>query len=258
MYHIIYLTTNIVNNKIYVGVHSTNNLNDGYLGSGKALKHSIRKYGKENFKRTILYYCLSEEESLQWESIIVDENFLSRKNVYNIKYGGGNKVPHTEEIKLKMSLKQKGRIFPEERKILYSIRMKNNNPFKDKTHSEETKQILATKSKDRMNQKTPEEIVNMIEHIATFNRGKKRSKEFCESISAHRKNQFPPKAVKYLIMDINLNEYIVHGNLTNFSKEHNLSISLLKRFIDKGCIIGKQHKQSIQVKNTIGWSIQRL
>lgn len=56
MYHIVYLTTNLVNNKIYIGVHSTYDLNDDYLGSGFALKKAINKYGKEKFKREILFY----------------------------------------------------------------------------------------------------------------------------------------------------------------------------------------------------------
>ena len=53
-YHIIYKTTNLINGKIYVGMHSTDNLNDGYLGSGWILKQAIKKYGKENFKREVL------------------------------------------------------------------------------------------------------------------------------------------------------------------------------------------------------------
>ena len=48
-YHFLYKTTNLINNKYYYCVHSTKNLNDGYLGSGKYLKRSINKYGKENF-----------------------------------------------------------------------------------------------------------------------------------------------------------------------------------------------------------------
>lgn len=44
--YIIYKTTNLINDKIYVGKHNTS-VNDGYLGSGKILKQSIKKYGKK-------------------------------------------------------------------------------------------------------------------------------------------------------------------------------------------------------------------
>ena len=47
---IIYLTTNLINGKIYIGL-LTNLKKKNYLGSGKILKKAINAYGKENFKR---------------------------------------------------------------------------------------------------------------------------------------------------------------------------------------------------------------
>lgn len=47
VFYFIYCTTNMVNGKIYVGKHKTTRLNDGYIGSGKLLKHAINKYGRE-------------------------------------------------------------------------------------------------------------------------------------------------------------------------------------------------------------------
>ena len=68
MYYIIYKTTNLLNNMIYIGSHQTANLNDGYLGSGKYLKKAIKKYGKEIL--SLKYYtffllkkkCLAKKE----------------------------------------------------------------------------------------------------------------------------------------------------------------------------------------------------
>ena len=45
-YHYIYLITNDINGKYYKGVHSTKDLNDGYLGSGTVLENAKQKYGK--------------------------------------------------------------------------------------------------------------------------------------------------------------------------------------------------------------------
>lgn len=58
----IYLTTNHINGKRYIGKHY-GELNDSYLGSGNLIKAAIEKYGKENFSKEILYISQSEEEN---------------------------------------------------------------------------------------------------------------------------------------------------------------------------------------------------
>lgn len=86
----VYKTTNKINGKIYIGVHKTNNKEDGYLGSGKLLKRAIEKYGKQNFQRDILFECSSVEEMFQKEKQIVEIG----KNVYNLKLGGDGGFDH--------------------------------------------------------------------------------------------------------------------------------------------------------------------
>jgi len=44
MYYLIYETTNLINGKLYRGAHQTEKVNDGYLGSGKILRHPINKH----------------------------------------------------------------------------------------------------------------------------------------------------------------------------------------------------------------------
>lgn len=92
-YYILYKTTCLVNNKIYIGIHITNNLNDGYLGSGNLLRKAVKKYGKENFKREILYTFDNTKELVEKEAEIVNEEFIKREDTYNIISGGYGKMP---------------------------------------------------------------------------------------------------------------------------------------------------------------------
>lgn len=88
MYYYVYEIKNEINGKIYIGVHRTKDLNDGYMGSGKILKQAINKYGIESFSKTILEFFDSYEEALSKEQEIVTEEFLSREDTYNMKCGG--------------------------------------------------------------------------------------------------------------------------------------------------------------------------
>ena len=88
MFYIVYKITNLINNKIYIGSHKTNDLNDNYMGSGKLIKQAVEKYGFNNFKKEILFIYNNPKQMYLKEAEIVDEEFLKRTDVYNLVPGG--------------------------------------------------------------------------------------------------------------------------------------------------------------------------
>lgn len=109
MHYILYKTTNTITNQYYIGVHQTNNLDDGYLGSGKRLRNSVAKYGKEHFDKQILEVFVTAEEMYKREIEVVTEEFCRQYDVLNIVPGGtGGSIltnrkafegPHSDETK---------------------------------------------------------------------------------------------------------------------------------------------------------------
>ena len=87
-YHFLYKTTNLTNGKFYYGMHSTNKLQDGYLGSGKYLRYAIKKYGVENFKLEILEFFDSREALVEAEKSLVTQLQVEDSNCMNLKPGG--------------------------------------------------------------------------------------------------------------------------------------------------------------------------
>ena len=87
-YHYLYKITNLVNNKYYYGIHSTDNLEDGYMGSGVRLKAAYAKYGIFNFRKEIISFYKNRKELLDAERDIVNESLLTDKNCYNVAIGG--------------------------------------------------------------------------------------------------------------------------------------------------------------------------
>lgn len=89
MKYILYLTVNMVNHKVYIGIHKTNpEIFDGYLGSGLAMKKAIKKYGRKNFKRIILAVFETKEQALLAESKVVNQRCVNSNNTYNLCLGG--------------------------------------------------------------------------------------------------------------------------------------------------------------------------
>lgn len=87
-YNYFYKITNTINGHFYYGVHSTDNLDDGYMGSGTRLKKAIEKYGIENFKKEIIKQCENRNEAYKLESTFVTEALIKDNNCYNIILGG--------------------------------------------------------------------------------------------------------------------------------------------------------------------------
>jgi group I intron endonuclease len=171
----------MINKKFYIGKHETDDINDGYIGSGILLKKAISKYGKENFIREILYVFDNAEEMNSMEKKIVNESLVTNKQCYNIATGGeggnlGSEVSKliskntsmalkgkkkSESHKVALSDSKKGHLVTIEtrknisdglRKILDPMTVEErknkfgkigtDNPFFGKSHTDKTKELI--------------------------------------------------------------------------------------------------------------------
>lgn len=164
MFHYVYRITNRLDGKIYIGCHSTKNLNDDYMGSGYRIRRAIRHHGVENFEKEILSFHESREEMLDEERRLVSEEFVLREDTYNIVIGGGGGSTtltngfrgkkHNPLSNLKRSefSKNQQMMLSEEDKEAIRNKIKSSvaktykegrTPnFKGKKHSEETKKTI--------------------------------------------------------------------------------------------------------------------
>ncbi len=96
-YHVIYKTTCLINEHYYIGMHSTDNLDDGYLGSGKKLWQSLKRHGKENHKCEILEHCSSREAVRKREAELVNYELLFEEKCMNLTLGGSGDLSHIHD-----------------------------------------------------------------------------------------------------------------------------------------------------------------
>jgi group I intron endonuclease len=172
---IVYLVTNLINGKKYIGMDTKNN--PKYLGSGSIIIKSIKKYGRENFKKEILEYCSSLDELEKKETYwiehfnaLIDNNFYNLSDVRkrginpfknktkeeleiifnkikskerNEKIGKSNSKPKPKGFSEKMSQIHKGRKRTKNSKLKQGIKLKGRiSPNKGKTWTQDKKNKL--------------------------------------------------------------------------------------------------------------------
>jgi len=148
-YSFIYLTTNNINLKQYVGYHSADTLDDNYIGSGKLFLKAVNKYGTGNFSREILKDC---ENIL--DAVKLEEEFIIKYNTiqpfgYNISPTGGHGLNGrmSEDTKRKISEGNAGKI---------------RTPVMKKKYSESGKGVQAGKKHGMYGKHHTQESINKI------------------------------------------------------------------------------------------------
>ena len=116
-FNYVYLTTNILNGKQYVGSHSTDNVDDDYLGSGRYFARALKKEGKQNFRREVLEECENILEARKLEEPYIKKYNTLFPGGYNLSPTGGCEKGYSgcfsSETKVKMSKWQKGKTYEE-------------------------------------------------------------------------------------------------------------------------------------------------
>lgn len=153
----IYKTTCNITGKYYIGMHSTTNEADGYMGSGLLLRRSIEKHGLENHTKEILEYCLNIKDLRNREAEIVNKELLLDSDCMNLKCGGMGGATMTgrkrsQETKDKISKAKKGCKVSQETKdkisksvsltLIGNQRAKGNKSWLGKKHREDSKILM--------------------------------------------------------------------------------------------------------------------
>ena len=182
----IYKIINNLNGKCYIGQRKHESKNDGYLGSGTAIKHAIKKYGKDNFSKIIL----KDNIKCQTAADIFEMVYIKRENTlipngYNIQQGGLR--PHTT-TKGRVS-PMKGKKHTEEAKRKIGEHSKGNHYGLGYKHTEESKRKIGEHSIGNKNCLGKKLTGEHIEKIKQSNLGRKCSEETKIKISNKLKNR---------------------------------------------------------------------
>lgn len=174
IHFIVYKITNNINNKFYIGQHTTYNPYDLYVGSGYLLKLAEQKYNLSSFTKTILFDFDNRQDMLNKERELMPllSCNLYNKQCYNIVQGGGGGFLDKNGINI-----AKGCKHSEQSKI------KHQEAAKKRIHTEYEKQKQSLTMTGRKQSK------ETIEKRVAKNKGKKRTIEQKKRMSIAQKNK---------------------------------------------------------------------
>lgn len=230
-YNYVYKITNLVNGKIYIGKHSTDNLDDNYMGSGTRLRQAYKKYGLECFIKEVIDYYTTEVELNQGEIYwIAKFNSTDPKIGYNLTYGGEGEIP-TKETKKKMSESQKGRPLSEDHKT--KLRKPHKMTY---TKTEEHRRKLSESLKGKLvgrhlSDETKQKISETNKGKPSSMKGKKHSDETKQKLSVVLKGKYCGE---------NSPNYGKH-----LSEEHRRKISQSLKGVLKGKSLSEETKRKL-------------
>lgn len=173
----VYITTNTLNKKFYIGVHRTKNLNDGYMGCGHyrgrklreqldtKLYRAFRKYGDDVFVTEIIHSFNNEVDAYKKEKELID---ITNKNCYNSKPGGvggfhpdtnkGRILTENEKRKLSESAKIRSKLYPLQTKLLTEhVKSRIGKTYSEIYGEEKGKEVSFKRSKALTGRKLSDE-----------------------------------------------------------------------------------------------------
>ncbi len=240
-YHLVYKTTCLNTGRFYIGLHSADDLEDDYLGSGLRLRRSIKKYGVAAHKREIIQIFKTRAEASNYEKEILTEKLIKDPECLNCGPGGLGAVDRSatsEETKLKLSIASKNYVRTKEwYEKTVSTRKLNNSYF----HTPETKaKIGLANSGRKLSEETKAKIGKA--HL-----GMKRPPSVGQKISERAKirKELGIKMVRKPVTD----EARENIRLSRLGKKHSekakLKMSMTKQ--QKRAVILRNQNESIRV-----------
>jgi len=142
-YHYIYkITRTDGSGKYYIGMHSTDNLEDGYFGSGRVLWHSIKKHGKQAHQKQVLEFLPSRALLKERERELVSIELLNDPLCMNIAVGGNANATNEQRVKWGLEKQKRPEKSQERREQLRLERL-----ARGLRHTDETKALMSSKGR---------------------------------------------------------------------------------------------------------------